>query len=398
MVQQKFLTTILFSEFDLWDINFSKSKMTSSYPLVRLNKLIKQRSEKVKLYDFPEKEFGILGISQKKGIFDAYTQKGQFINQSYQTVQINDLAYNPWQINVGAIGWRTENQKNDFISPAYVVFECLHDFNPEFAFIIFKTNTFKKIINDNTTGSIRQTLKYDSLKNIQIPLPPLEEQKRLVKNYNTKIVLAEQQERRSKQLEQEIEYYLFDVLGIDKYNKTQKRLQFVHYKHITYWQISNRNRAQYNSNKFALTSIFSVALSIFQGKKPKYDKDGLSRILNQKCNRWNALVHEHSKKVDDKWFNNIDKTFLTREGDILINSLGEGTIGRSTFITQQNEGLLYDSCIILLRLDSTKVNPKFFCYLFNHKYGQNQIEEVKSAQSTKQTHLGITNLKKIRFP
>lgn len=170
---KKFLTTLLFSELDVWDMKrFSKSKITSRYPLVRLNTLIKQRSEKVKLYDFPEKEFGILGISQKKGIFDAYTQKGQFINQSYQTVQINDLAYNPWQINVGAIGWRTENQKNDFISPAYVVFECLHDFNPEFALRIFKTNTFQKIINDHTTGSVRQTLKYDSFKNIQIPLPP----------------------------------------------------------------------------------------------------------------------------------------------------------------------------------------------------------------------------------
>lgn len=168
---------------------------------------------------------------------------------------------------------------------------------------------------------------------------------------------------------------------------------------MTCWQISNRHRAQYDhSNTWDLTSIFSVALSVFRGKKPKYDKDGLSRILNQKCNRWNALVHEHSKKVDDKWLNNIDKTFLTREGDILINSLGEGTIGRSTFITQQNEGLLYDSCMILLRLDQTKINPQFFCYLFNHKYGQNQVEEVKSAQSTKQTHLGITNLRKIRFP
>lgn len=77
-----------------------------------------------------------------------------------------------------------------------------------------------------------------------------------------------------------------------------------------------------------------------RGKIPKYDKTGLARILNQKCNRWNSLKLEHSKKVNDKWALSVDKKFFTREGDILINSLGEGTIGRSTFITQQNEGLL----------------------------------------------------------
>lgn len=44
------------------------------------------------------------------------------------------------------------------------------------------------------------------------------------------------------------------------------------------------------------------------------------------------------------------------------------------------------------------MNPLFFTYLFNSKYGQYQVESIKSAQSTKQTELGITNLKKIIFP
>lgn len=409
MVKQKFLRTIPFSKIFFWDVKrFYQSKISSSYPLVSLNKLIKQRIASVKLKDFPEKEFGILGISNKEGIFDAYTKKGKLIKRSYsKKVEINDLVYNLWALHLGAIGWRTEKQKNDFVSPAYVVFECLQGLSSEFLLRILKTNAFKKIINDNTTGSVRQTFKYDSLENLQIPLPPLKEQNRLVKNYNTKILLAEQQEQQVKLLKQEIEYYLFDVLGIDRWevleekqmkiNQTKRGLQFVHYKHFTDWNI--RNIAKYNSNKFSLTSLNeSLTLSVFRGKSPKYDKEGKSRILNQKCNRWNNLELEHSKKVNDKWYNTIDKTFFTQEGDILINSLGEGTIGRSTFITKQNEGLLYDSCIILLRLDQTKVDPKFFCYLLNSKYGQNQIEDIKSGRSTTQTHLGVTNLKNIMFP
>ena len=63
-----------------------------------------------------------------------------------------------------------------------------------------------------------------------------------------------------------------------------------------------------------------------------------------------------------------------------------------------NIGLLYDSHILLLRLNKQKINPLYYTYLFNSCFGQEQIDFVKSAQSTKQTELGIDNLKKIKFP
>lgn len=60
--------------------------------------------------------------------------------------------------------------------------------------------------------------------------------------------------------------------------------------------------------------------------------------------------------------------------------------------------MLYDSHILLLRVNKEKINPLFFTYLFNSDFGQKQVENLKSAQSTKQTELGVNNLKKIMFP
>ncbi|MCF2873346.1 restriction endonuclease subunit S [Tenacibaculum sp. Cn5-1] len=399
-----YLKTIPFSEFVLWDVKrFMKEGISSSFPVVLLGKYINQRSEKIKLFDFPEEEFGILGVNNKEGIFDAYREKGEQINQAYKKVKLHDLAYNPYRINVGSIGWKTGSQENNFISPAYVVFECFKGLSSEYLYRMFKTNTFNKIINDNTTGSVRQNLKYDTLKNIKIPLPPKVEQDRIVKVYNQKIALAKNQEHQVKQLEQDIENYLFDVLGIEKLEEkeSKKGLQFVNFKELVDWNSSNKNITKYHSSKYSLTSILineTIAESVFRGKSPKYDKDSKSFILNQKCNRWNYLELEYTKKVNDNWYSKIDKNFFTKEGDILINSTGEGTIGRSTFISKENENLLYDSHILLLRLDKSKVNPLFYSYLFNSKYGQNQVKDIKSAQSTKQTELGVNNLKKILFP
>lgn len=36
-------------------------------------------------------------------------------------------------------------------------------------------------------------------------------------------------------------------------------------------------------------------------------------ILNQKCNRWNDLELEHSKSVNDEWFEKLDKEVLQKE-------------------------------------------------------------------------------------
>ena len=54
--------------------------------------------------------------------------------------------------------------------------------------------------------------------------------------------------------------------------------------------------------------------------------------------------------------------------------------------------------MLLLRLNTELVNPLYYTYLLNSGFGQEQINYIKSAQSTKQTELGIDNLKLIKFP
>ena len=82
----------------------------------------------------------------------------------------------------------------------------------------------------------------------------------------------------------------------------------------------------------------------------------------------------------------------------MINSTGEGTIGRSAIVKRSNANLLTDSHILLLRLNTKFVNSEFFTAIFNSSFGQIQINDIKSAQSTKQTELGIDNLLKLEFP
>ena len=255
------LRTIQFSEFHLWDVKrFVKSGFASQYEIVALGKHISERSEKAKLYEYVDETFGILGVNNKEGVFDAYTEAGKNINQAYKTVKDFDLTYNPYRVNVGSIGMKTAAHHNQYISPAYVVFECKPALEAEFLYRLFKTDAFNQIINDNTTGSVRQNLKFETLAKIKIPLPPMPEQNRMVTAYNAKIALAERQEAQAKALEQGIDDYLFKILSIDRKINAVKnsRLQFVNAAKITVW---GADRLLQGGNNSILHS------SIFQNKK-----------------------------------------------------------------------------------------------------------------------------------
>ena len=116
------LSTVPFSSFSQWDVKqFFFAKILSKYPVEELGKHLIHQTEKIQLSDEPTKEFTILGVSNKIGMFDGSTEKGSKIKQKYHVVKDNWLAYNPYRINVGSIGIKTPNLKGSYISPACLI-------------------------------------------------------------------------------------------------------------------------------------------------------------------------------------------------------------------------------------------------------------------------------------
>lgn len=88
------LSTVPFSSFSQWDVKqFFFAKILSKYPVEELGKHLIHQTEKIQLSDEPTKEFTILGVSNKIGMFDASTEKGSKIKQKYHVVKDNWLAY-----------------------------------------------------------------------------------------------------------------------------------------------------------------------------------------------------------------------------------------------------------------------------------------------------------------
>ena len=74
-------------------------------------------------------------------MFDAYSELGKNIKQPYIYVENGCLAYNPYRINIGSIGLKTDKLNNEYISPAYVVFKCKETILPEYLYLVLKVRS-----------------------------------------------------------------------------------------------------------------------------------------------------------------------------------------------------------------------------------------------------------------
>lgn len=255
MVNNNLLKVVHFSETEQWNVKyFFSTAISSKFPISSIGKHTIRINKKSKLSNYPEKMFGILGISNEVGMFDAYSEFGKNINQPYIHVENGCLAYNPYRINVGSVGLKKDNLLNEYISSAYVVFKCKETILPEYLFIILKSPIMNILIRENTTGSVRQTLSYENLAKIKIPVPnSLEEQKEIVDKYKKKINDAQKAKKKAIDLEKAIDDYLFKLLEIIPIKNNSKHdtiLGSTNYKNMFGWG------AKINSNPIKPQELF----------------------------------------------------------------------------------------------------------------------------------------------
>ncbi|MEQ8524999.1 restriction endonuclease subunit S [Gracilimonas sp.] len=305
----------------------------------------------------------------------------------------------------GAFGIVPEELDGAMVTNDFPVFDIdTEKILPQFFVLLTSTKEFISFAQSCSSGTTnRQRIDLEMFLNQTVPLPEKTEQIRILNIYKDFSSRAKGNRKKVSEMKLRLKSYLFEKVGLEKpKEKDINGLQFIRYKEILEWSVDN---LLFNSSfdsktypTFSFESDSSLYEELRRGKSPVYDKNSDAIILNQKCNRWNEIKLEHARKVKKKWLDGINKNQFTKEGDILINSTGEGTIGRASYVTNEFEGLMYDSHMLLLRVNRKKLNPQFIVFLINSEYCQRQINLIKSAQSTNQTELGIGNTKKIIFP
>ena len=360
---KELLFTIPYKAFDIWAVKrYTQKVLDSQYPIDALGKHIVLASEKLVLFDYPEKLFSILGISNEIGMYDAYEKQGKAFNQSYKVVEDGYIAYNPYRINVGSIGIKTDALKGNLISPAYVVFRCKETLLPEFLFLLMKTEAFNKQVIVSTSGSVRQSLTFNALSKIRVPIPPIEIQELLVENYAKTIEKAnEAREQCSWSL---IDDMLNDFLHIEtaaKNDVNKSLLRNACYSSLFAWDVKNRP----SSNLFNTKKYTSVALASLATLNPTITKclgkDTTISFIPMECvSDFDGTIIEYRECASDK------KGFTKFEdGDIIWAKITPCMQnGKSAIVENMKNGVGYGSTeFYVIRRTSDKVLTEYLYYI-----------------------------------
>ena len=406
----KFLRFVEYKDFSTWAVkSYLADEIASQYPVEKMGSHIVNQTKKVKLFEEPSMLFGILGISNEIGMFDAYEEKGENIKQPYKVVENGYIAYNPYRINVGSIGIKTDALKNSYISPAYIVFSCKKTMLPDFLYLLMRGDRFNTLIRDNTTGSVRQTLGFEILSNIKIPILPLLTQQEIISKYNNTISQAVESERKADELESKIETLLFDELGMEETKETldiikeYRFLKFVEYKDVSQWGVDFIcSKIKIQSNLYKSRTLGSIC-KIGSGGTPSR---GTSQYYNGDI-PWiktgeviDEVIYDTEEKITQLAVVNSSAK-IYHAGSLIMAMYGQGkTRGRTAKLGI--DATTNQACAVLYDIDTAYVHTDFlWAYLQGEykriralAYGNNQPN--LNAQMIKDYPVFLPSLEKQR--
>lgn len=147
--------------------------MKMSRARVPLSNYIKEYSVKNK----DNEDIPVYSVTNSRGFCKEYFGKevASKDKSTYKIVPKGYFAYNPSRINVGSVDWQ-RNEKRVIVSPLYNVFSLSDRIDPQYLYYYLKSDIGKQIIKSKASGSVRDNLKIDMLKEMTIPDISKEEQ------------------------------------------------------------------------------------------------------------------------------------------------------------------------------------------------------------------------------
>lgn len=194
--------------------------------------------------------------------------------------------------------------------------------DPQFIYYLATSPWFRNIAIKSMVGSSgRQRVQQSVLDDLVLNVPPLEEQKKISS------------------------FLCVLDLKIALNNEINDNLQQQAAAIFRSWFVDCALFGGKAPDEWENVTLEDITALVSRGITPKYADDTDQIVINQKCVRNHmidlSLARTHTPKViNEKWL---------RFGDLLINSTGDGTLGRAAQVWFQPKNLTVDSHVTIVR-------------------------------------------------
>lgn len=405
------LTAKQFSVFKDWNIDmilFSK-ELYSKYLLVKLERIITPRKEKVRPYDVPKDRLIVSKIRFSDG---KVSFKDRIVKNDMYRSYTDDLLVSNINFEKGAFAVNTWGEV--YASTDYTSYKVdTKVIIPEYLFFTLRCSTFMDYVASVKPKGMKTRARYDFIKNFEIPVPAIPEQREFLKAYHATIAEAEKNIADGDSFSTDLLYDIqFEVSNLQKSEQQASAVSSIMttipFTSTRRWEVDyilkeGRLESIYESFKhdcYSINDLQKESLFGLSVKASLSEKKGMipvlrmSNIVNGEIDfsglKYLPLRCAITDKEPDKW--------LLREGDLLVTRTNgsKDLVGKAA-VFHGNEVYTYASYLIRYRFDTSVVLPEYVNILFMTPIVREQIA-VMRRQGGGQYNLNSDEIGAIKIP
>ncbi|NDK08353.1 hypothetical protein EOM39_03855 [Candidatus Gracilibacteria bacterium] len=374
---------------------FLRAFGTTNFEFVKIGKLLKNNRENLPLIE--DKFYKQITIKiYHKGVILRGEQKGKDIKTRPQfKVKSGQFILSKIDAKDGAFGVIPDFLDGGIITGSFVSFDIKNPkiLNIDYFDLLLSQDFFLNILKSKSVGTTgRKPIMIDEFLDLEIPLPSLDIQEKIVKTYNDIKNEIEKLENENQNLDKDVDNYLMKELGIEIEKKEKKKFFCVVYEDLERWSV--------DSNSFNFKDLEGNYKLEKVGNVLNFTQYGLSETSNTEgigipFLRMNNIINGEFDYSNIKYFDldiNRKKNYLLERGDVLFNRTNSKELVGKCAVFNETGNYTFASYLIKVKVDEKLILPNYFTLLLNSKLGRKQIDSI-SRQITGQVNINAEELK-----
>ena len=288
-----------------------------------------------------------------------------------------------------------------------VVVTCFAGVNIEWARYVLEAMN----LNQYATATAQPGLSVATVNEVEFLLPPIEEQNRIVTEIKKWFTLIDTLESAKEDLQTSIKQAKSKILDLAIHGKLvpqdpndEPASELL--KRINPKAEITCDNGQYGKipKNWCVCKLVDICSFLSRGKSPKYsDDDKTYPVFAQKCNlKDGGISLEQARFLDPSTINKWNDVYKLQTEDILVNSTGTGTVGRTRLFNTNCLGnypfVVPDSHVSVVRVLKSICPQYIFAFISSNSIQQYMEENLAGSTNQKELYIGVLENMQIFLP
>ena len=276
-------------------------------------------------------------------------------------------------------------------------------------YLFYYLSEMSEINSIATKGSAGQVnISLTQSQNMRIALPPIKEQKRIIKTIENLFQIVDIIDKGSIDISMAIGKAKSKILDLAIHGKLvpqdpndEPAIELLKRINPKFTPCDKAHCPYDIPENWYWCKLIDLCSFLSRGKSPTYSEERKYPVFAQKCNLYGGGISlDQARFLDPNTLSKWPDEYKLRDGDVLVNSTGTGTVGRTRLFHSDCLGnypfVVPDSHVSVVRTVDN-IDPDYLYSIISSRYGQEYLED-NLAGSTNQKELYIGVLENMLIP